>query len=115
MPVAFRVADGVRAARLAKIERCKVTGSLDDDDGYGDEEYGDATGAEAGAAAGRAEAAASRRSGGSRVGDASVVVVAGPPPAPRAEADGPQPRRPQTPAQAEERGRVRGLENDDGG
>ena len=47
MPVAFRVADGVRAARLAKIERCKVTGSLDDDDGYGDEEYGDATGAAA--------------------------------------------------------------------
>ena len=59
MPVAFRVADGVRAARLAKIERCKVTGSLDDDDGYGDEEYGDATGAEA--ATGRAEAPPPKR------------------------------------------------------
>ena len=61
MPVAFRVADGVRAARLAKIERCKVTGSLDDDDGYGDEEYGDATGAEAGAEAAPPEAAPRKR------------------------------------------------------
>ena len=77
MPVAFRVADGVRAARLAKIERCKVTGSLDDDDGYGDEEYGDATGAEA--ATDRAEAGDAPSTSDKTSDKTSVVVVAGPP------------------------------------
>ena len=91
MPVAFRVADGVRAARLAKIERCKVTGSLDDDDGYGDGEYGDADAeAEAGgAAAGRAEAAAGRGEAAAGRGeadppDAGVVSVVAVPPRRRA-------------------------------
>ena len=86
MPVAFRVADGVRAARLAKIERCKVTGSLDDEDGYGDEEYGDATGAEAEAAADAAppeeaappEAAPPEAAADAGGAPSTSVVVAGP-------------------------------------
>ena len=34
MPVSYRVAESVRNARLAKIDGCKVTGSLLDDDDY---------------------------------------------------------------------------------
>ena len=41
MPVSYRVAESVRKARLAKIDGCKVTGSLLDDDDY-DGDGGDA-------------------------------------------------------------------------
>ena len=41
MPVSYRVAESVRKARLAKIDGCKVTGSLLDDDDY-DGDDGDA-------------------------------------------------------------------------
>ena len=119
MPVAFRVADGVRAARLAKIERCKVTGSLDDGDGYGDEEYGDATGAEAEADAAPPEEAAPPEAAppeaAADVGDApstSVVVPARGRRAPKRlgpNRGGLKPRR-----RRKHAGGFAGIENDEG-
>lgn len=121
MPVAFRVADGVRAARLAKIERCKVTGSLDDDDGYGDGEYWDANAeAEAGAGlntnaeAGLAEAATGR--GEAAPPDAGGLSVVAVPPRRRApkrmapNRGGLKPRR-----RRKRAGGFAGLDDDDGG